>query len=128
MVRGGEMKDVILMITCSLDGFIAAEDGNVDWLLQDEDYDFDAFLHKVDILLMGHKTYSQVLSFGKWPYEGKECYVFTKQHRYPENDRVIFSDDPVGTTENLMLGTGGGNMGCRRCIHHFPASQQKPYQ
>ncbi|WP_342305085.1 dihydrofolate reductase family protein [Methanolobus sp. ZRKC5] len=101
------MRDVILLITCSLDGFIAAEDGNVDWLLQEEEYDFDSFMHGVETLLMGHKTYEQVLGFGKWPYEDKECYVFTKQHPSSEDDRVIFSDDPVGTTENLMLGTGG---------------------
>ncbi|WP_292470668.1 dihydrofolate reductase family protein [Methanolobus sp.] len=101
------MKDVILLITCSLDGFIAAEDGKVDWLLQDDQYDFDAFLNEVEIILMGHKTYEQVLSFGKWPYEDKECYVFTKQHPYPEDERVIFSDDLVGATENLALGTGG---------------------
>ncbi|WP_319507506.1 dihydrofolate reductase family protein [uncultured Methanolobus sp.] len=101
------MRDVVLLITCSLDGFIAAEGGNVDWLLPDKEYDFDAFMHEVDTLLMGHKTYEQVLGFGKWPYEGKECYVFTKQHPYPEDERVTFSDDPVGTAENLILGTGG---------------------
>ena len=38
------MRDAILLITCNLDGFIAAEDGNVDWLLQEEEYDFDSHL------------------------------------------------------------------------------------
>ncbi|WP_340818151.1 dihydrofolate reductase family protein [Methanolobus sp. WCC4] len=101
------MRDVILLITCSLDGFIAAEDGNVDWLLGEDEYDFDAFLDGVDTLLMGYTTYKQVLGFGKWPYEGKECYVFTKEHLHSKDDNVVFSNDPVGTTENLMLGTGG---------------------
>jgi dihydrofolate reductase len=105
------MRDVILLITCSLDGYIADEDGNVDWLLGEDEYDFDSFLAKTDILLMGHKTYKQVLDFGKWPYEEKECYVFTTQDPYPENekinDKVLFSNDPVSVTENLIIGTGG---------------------
>jgi len=105
------MREVILLITCSLDGYIADEDGNVDWLLGEDEYDFDSFLAKTDTLLMGHKTYRQVLDFGKWPYEEKECYVFTTQQPYPENEkineRIIFSNDPVGITENLILGTGG---------------------
>nr|WP_321498403.1 dihydrofolate reductase family protein [uncultured Methanolobus sp.] len=105
------MREVILLITCSLDGYIAGEDGNVDWLLEEDEYDFDSFLAKTDTLLMGHKTYRQIRDFGKWPYQGKECYVFTTHHPYSEsekvNDKVIFSDDPVGVTENLILGTGG---------------------
>ncbi|TQD24358.1 dihydrofolate reductase family protein [Methanolobus vulcani] len=105
------MRDVILLITCSLDGYIADEDGNVDWLLGEDEYDFDSFLAKTDTLLMGHKTYKQVLDFGKWPYEGKECYVFTTQNPYPEHEKIregiLFSDDPVSVTENLIIGTGG---------------------
>ena len=105
------MREVILLITCSLDGYIADEEGNVDWLLGEDEYDFDSFLAKTDTLLMGHKTYRQVLGFGKWPYEGKECYVFTTRSPYPEdekiNDWIIFSNDPVVVTENLILGTGG---------------------
>ncbi|MEZ5335235.1 MAG: dihydrofolate reductase family protein [Methanolobus sp.] len=100
------MRNVILLITCSLDGFIAAEDGSVDWLIGEDEYDFDTFLAGVGTILMGYKTYHQVLGFGKWPYEGKECYVFTKEHLHSKDEHVIFSDDPVGTTENLLLGTG----------------------
>lgn len=101
------MRDVVLLITCSLDGFIAAEDGNVDWLIGEDEYDFDTFLEGVETLLMGHKTYQQVLGFGKWPYSGKETYVFTNEHMDKEDGKVTFSSDPVGTTEDLMLGTGG---------------------
>lgn len=101
------MRDVILLITCSLDGFIAAEDGNVDWLISEDEYDFDTFLEGADTLLMGHKTYQQVLDFGKWPYVGKECYVFTNEHMDSGDDKVTFSSDPVGTTESLILGAGG---------------------
>ncbi|MBP1908515.1 dihydrofolate reductase family protein [Methanolobus bombayensis] len=100
------MRKVILLITCSLDGFIASEDGNVDWLVGDEEYDFDTFLAAIDTLLMGYNTYHQVIGFGDWPYEDKECYVFTKQHLTSEDSNVIFSDRPVKTTESLIQEDG----------------------
>ena len=62
-------------VATSLDGFIARRDGSVDWLNEanagvpeGEDCGFKAFLDSVDALVMGRRTYEQVLSFGEWPY------------------------------------------------------------
>jgi len=62
-------------IATSLDGFIARRDGSIDWLNEaqalvpeGEDCGFTAFMSTVDTLIMGRKTYEQVLSFGEWPY------------------------------------------------------------
>jgi dihydrofolate reductase len=62
-------------IAASLDGFIARPDGSVDWLNdtqallpEGEDLGFGAFMDTVDTLIMGRKTFEQVLSFGVWPY------------------------------------------------------------
>jgi dihydrofolate reductase len=62
-------------IATSLDGFIARRDGSIDWLNEahalvpkGEDCGFQAFMDSVDALIMGRKTYEQVLSFGEWPY------------------------------------------------------------
>jgi dihydrofolate reductase len=59
----------------SLDGFIARRDGSIDWLNEanalvpeGEDCGFKAFMDSVDTLIMGRKTYEQVLTFGQWPY------------------------------------------------------------
>jgi dihydrofolate reductase len=59
----------------SVDGFIARNDGGIDWLNEanatvpeGEDCGFGAFMASVDALIMGRKTYEQVLSFGVWPY------------------------------------------------------------
>jgi len=66
---------VSVYIATSLDGFIARKDGSVDWLNEanaavpkGEDCGFQAFMDSVDTLIMGRKTYEQVLSFGQWPY------------------------------------------------------------
>ena len=64
-----------VFIATSLDGFIARTDGGLDWLdaanatvTEGEDCGHGAFMATVDALIMGRKTYEQVLSFGQWPY------------------------------------------------------------
>ncbi len=64
-----------VFIATSLDGFIAREDGRIDWLDQanlavpaGEDCGFAEFMATIDVLVMGRNTFEQVLSFGQWPY------------------------------------------------------------
>ena len=71
------MSEVILYIAVSLDGFIAPPNGSVDWLDEkrfqdgvgeDEDFGYKSFLKNVDLIVMGRKSYDQILDFGEWPY------------------------------------------------------------
>lgn len=71
------MRQIILFIAASLDGYIARPSGEVDWLFTDQDYGYTEFLASIDTVLMGRKTYEQVLTFGEFPYLEKECYVFS---------------------------------------------------
>ena len=61
-----------VFIATSLDGFIARPDGSLDWLLSRddpaEDHGFDAFISKMDCIIMGRGTYQSVLQFPDWPY------------------------------------------------------------
>ena len=58
-------------IATSLDGFIARENGDLDWLSEGdieesgEDYGFREFMDSVDILVMGRKTFEMVVSSAK---------------------------------------------------------------
>jgi dihydrofolate reductase len=71
-------------IATSLDGFIARENGALDWLpgsagaSDGEDYGYHEFMETVDVLLMGCKTYEQVRSFGQWPYGEKRVMVWSR--------------------------------------------------
>lgn len=76
---------VSVYIATSLDGFIAGDDGRLDWLDEanavvpnGEDCGFSAFMDAVDTLIMGRKTYEKVLSFGAWPYGGKPVVVLSR--------------------------------------------------
>lgn len=67
-------------IATSLDGFIAREDGALDWLpggSGEEDYGYSQFMAGVDALVMGRKTYETVRRFGSWPYGSKLVVVLS---------------------------------------------------
>ena len=66
------MTKGFVYIATSLDGFIAREDGAIDWLMKQntegEDYGYDAFMDTVDGLVMGRGSYETVAGFDPWPY------------------------------------------------------------
>lgn len=80
------MRKVKLYIAASFDGKIARPDGAIDWLPSPtaEDYGYDPFYNSIDTIVMGYATYEVCLSFdGKWPYNGKKSYVFTRSATKP---------------------------------------------
>ncbi len=74
-----------VFIATSLDGFIAREDGRIDWLpagessTDAEDYGYKEFINTVDALVMGRKTYETALGFGEWPYGNKPVIVLSSK-------------------------------------------------
>jgi len=98
---------VILYIAQSIDGYIAALDGSVDFLscVEDdgEDYGYFEFYRSMDAVIMGANTYEQILSFGEFPYPDKPCYVFTNR-TYKEHDQVVFvSEEPTKWIKNCTI-------------------------
>ncbi|MHC6224001.1 dihydrofolate reductase family protein [Pseudomonas sp. X10] len=71
-----------VFIATSLDGFIAREDGSLDWLMgatsSSDDHGYDAFMASVDTLVMGRHTFEKVLTFGEWPYTQKRVVVLSR--------------------------------------------------
>ena len=74
------MKTLVYIGT-SLDGFIARENGDFDWLSQfanDEAIQsYNEFMDKIDVIVMGRGTYEKVLTFPTFPYS-KKVYVLSK--------------------------------------------------
>jgi hypothetical protein len=65
-----------VFIGTSLDGFIARQDGALDWLPADggEPHGYVEFIATVDALVIGHNTYNTVLGFNAWPYGTKPVF------------------------------------------------------
>lgn len=67
-------------IGTSLDGFIARNDGDIDWLVKyanDEAVNaYQQFTKRIDVIVIGRGTFEKVLTFPTWPYE-KDVYVLS---------------------------------------------------
>ena len=89
-------SNVILYIAISLDGYIARPDGAVDWLDDvegDGDNGYSEFYSQVGTVVMGRKTYEEVLRLtDEFPYAGKPCYVLSRQPQERTSD-VTFTDE-----------------------------------
>lgn len=86
----------VVFVGQSLDGFIARNDGTLDFLDvpgANEDHGFAALLDSVDALVMGRDTYDFVEAYGVWPFGDKP--VFVLSHRPIA--------DPPGTVEVFDL-------------------------
>jgi len=82
----------LVYIATSLDGYIAGENGDIEWLesfptsdIQEGDYGFNDFMQRVDALLMGRNTFEKVLSFGDWPYEKMVFVLSSTLEEVPEH-------------------------------------------
>jgi dihydrofolate reductase len=101
------MRKIKLFIACSLDGFIAGPNGEIDWLFTDGDYGYSDFYKSIDSTLNGYKTYEKTLEFGEFPYKGKKNYVFTRQPGRQGGARVQFiTTDPAAFTRQLKAQPG----------------------
>lgn len=76
---------ISVYVGTSLDGFIARSNDELDWLpatgeeAGGEDYGYGEFIATVDTIVIGRRTYDKVLTFGRWPYEGKPVVVLTSR-------------------------------------------------
>ena len=111
-----DVTKVQVYIAISLDGYIAREDGSVDWLPQNSESSYDAFYNIVDTVIMGQTTYNQILTFGAYPYKDKKSFVFTKNNQGNDDYAEFLSsvekfvkDGFPGAGENIWV-VGGSKI------------------
>ena len=86
------MTKIIVYIASSLDGYIARENGDIDWLPKPSESGYNAFYKSVDTVIMGKTTYDQVLTFGEYPYKDKKSFVFTSKNQSRDENAEFVSD------------------------------------
>lgn len=108
------MRNVILFIAMSLDGYIADSEGKVGWLGGQGDAGetmdtYSEFVTHVDTVIMGWNTYYQIiteLSPKEWVYSELTSYVIT--HRScSSTERIQFTNEnPCSLIRELKKGDG----------------------
>ena len=106
------MRKLVLYIAVSIDGYIAAEGDDLDWLMafdptEDATKAYEDFYHTIDTTLMGHSTYKFVVKAGvPDPYPDKETIVFSRQEM-TDTDRINYvTGDIVAYVEALKAKEG----------------------
>jgi len=80
------MPEIIYHVASSLDGFIADQDGKVDWLNDFDSFDdpelvkdFNEFQNSFDAIALGGHTYDFALGYGQWMSPNTPSWMFTKR-------------------------------------------------
>jgi dihydrofolate reductase len=115
------MRKVILGLAVSLDGYIARENGDVDWLrmedLTEGAKEAKEFHKTIDAIFLGRKTYRKGLEMGG-NFGGIDCYVFSRTpsasaeanpHFISENVKERVEEMKRREGKNILL-MGGGNL------------------
>jgi dihydrofolate reductase len=118
------MGRTVYYTATSLDGFIATDDDNLDWLTKYQGSfsgenahrmkgGYDRFYEGVGALVTGSTTYEWVLEHtgeGEWPYAGKPCWILSSRElRKPAGaeDDVRIADAPVSDLYEEMSAAAG---------------------
>lgn len=109
------MKKIILYIAASLDQRIAEPDGSLDWLTEfpnpeKTDYGYKDLLASVDTVIMGGKTYRELLNMDViWPYPNQQTYVVS-HHEWSKQENVSFITGNIIETISELCNRDGKNI------------------
>jgi dihydrofolate reductase len=110
------MRDVILSLDISLDGYIADANGSTDWALHHAEEDRDYFDFSIDAVLLDTTVYERICRTRATFFPSIKAYVFAKNpptHTPPASSLneapahfEFISDDPIPFVRNLKQQAG----------------------
>ena len=102
------MRNVILNLAVSLDGFIEGPNGEYDWCFADQDYGMEDFFAHTDAIFIGRKSF-EVIRNDAAMFPVKHIYVFsdTLIPGPGENISVISSSTFEDSVREIMEEEGG---------------------
>ncbi len=108
----GQSGRIRVFIACSLDGFIAGPNDELDWLHAGDpgvEDTFTPFLKQVGAMLMGRRTYDVVSGFeGPWPYGNLPVLVSTHRDLTALRPSVRAVAGPIGHVVQEAQRAAGG--------------------
>lgn len=111
------MSKIILYIAISQDGFIADKNGGVDWLPQPDptdkmdEYGYEELMNRISHIIMGSRSYEQILEFGDWAWGDKITYVFTSKNFTTSREDIFFiNESPKTFMKSLEINSSTKNL------------------
>jgi dihydrofolate reductase len=89
------MRNVVLGLGISLDGYIARPDGAVDFLFMPKDFSMAEFMATIDTVIMGRKTLDAAIRMSGGAYRADmPTYVFSRSQPPGKRDGLEFVNQP----------------------------------
>jgi dihydrofolate reductase len=101
-------RRIVYSVASSLDGYIAGPEGEFDWIPEDTEIDWQAFMKRFDTVLVGRSTYEVVLEQSSGELmPGKTVYVFSRTLRQEDHPLVkMIAGDAVDVVRDLQARSG----------------------
>lgn len=98
------MRNLILYISLTLDGYIAKPQDDLSFLSivqkEGEDYGYSDFIKTIDTVIVGRRTYDWVVKQGyDFPHADKESYIITRTKKYKSGNVTFYN----GNLQELVL-------------------------
>ena len=90
MPAKGSTRKVVYGVGISIDGYIARPDGSIDFLFMPKDYSMAPFFKRIDVAIMGRKTYEVAKKMGGAQGELK-TYVMSQSLPAGEREGMTFT-------------------------------------
>ena len=102
------MRQLILGLAVTLDGYIEGPNGEYDWCFTDQDYGLNAFLTRVDAIFIGRKSYEIAQQYAS-ANNGEIIpgappmteYVFSKTLTSVKSSAVLISEDSIAEARRI---------------------------
>ena len=102
------MRRIRYSVAMSLDGYISALDGSIDWIIMDPEIDFNAFFKDIDTIFIGRHTYEfAVEQRGSASMPGMKVYLFSKTLKASDHPSVtVISNNIQKEVTNILSQSG----------------------
>lgn len=102
------MRKVVYSVAMSLDGYIAAPNGEADWIVIDPGADFESFMARFDTILIGRRTFEAVRAMGGGVSMAGFTTILASRTLRPEDhpSLSIIGEDLEGAVSRLRAASG----------------------
>lgn len=101
------MRRIVYSVAASLDGYIAGPGGEFDWIPDEPEIDWAAFMGRFDTALMGRYTYEIMSDQPGGGLPDMRVYVFSRTLRDEEHPQVtVVPDDVPEVVDGLRRAPG----------------------
>lgn len=88
MATNNKTRRIILDLAVTLDGLIEGPNGEIDWCIMDPEMNFIEFLHSIDTILYGRKSFDLWGEYASQPVEHDDKEMWDVIH---SKEKVVFS-------------------------------------